>query len=502
MSSTQDISSRRLGFHYYPDTLHYQVQDLEQWVPELLRMGASWLTMLAPLERAIPEYFITGLVENGIQPVLHFQMPVRVHSSMDTIHLLLRQYARWGVQWVSFFDTPNSRRSWAVSDWAQSDLVERFLDLFLPLAAAAVDEGLTPVLAPLEPGGDYWDLSFLQSSLQGLKRRAPNGLLERLALSAYAWTKGRSLDWGIGGPERWTGTRPYHPAAEGEDHLGFRIFDWYNSIARQELGGELPLLLLRAGSLPSDAIDPQTGRPDLNAHAQTNLVIAQALEAGPENDPGAIPANVICCCLWLLCAEANSPHAGEAWFGTGDDPLPVVNAFYRWGARRALVRLETGDQAPDEAPVEENAPLEHPSQAPEAEVDTVGEEPSKAEQTQPPAIVEDKTPLEESSPKRPTVLGKFLQDDQSPSADGRAISHYVLLPLYAWGAAEWDVASIQPLLEDSHPTIGFSLEEARLAARVTVVGGAGAISDEALEMLRANGCKVERVLEDGTLVAP
>ncbi len=81
------------------------------------------------------------------------------------------------------------------------------------------------------------------------------------------------------------------------------------------------------------------------------------------------------------------------------------------------------------------------------------------------------------------------------------ISHYVLLPVYAWGAADWDLEVIQPLLQESHPTVGFSLTEARLAARVTVVGGNGAISAEALDMLRASGCKVERVMDDGTLIA-
>jgi hypothetical protein len=77
----------------------------------------------------------------------------------------------------------------------------------------------------------------------------------------------------------------------------------------------------------------------------------------------------------------------------------------------------------------------------------------------------------------------------------------VLLPLYAWGAANWDLALVEPLLQESHPAIGFSLAEARLARRVTVVGAEGAVSEEALGMLRNSGCQVERLLEDGTLVA-
>ena len=77
----------------------------------------------------------------------------------------------------------------------------------------------------------------------------------------------------------------------------------------------------------------------------------------------------------------------------------------------------------------------------------------------------------------------------------------MLLPLYAWGAANWDLALIEPMLSASHPTIGFSLAEAQHAARVTVVGGEGAVSVDAIEMLRRSGCQVERILDDGTLIA-
>ncbi len=57
--------------------------------------------------------------------------------------------------------------------WARQDLVERFLDRFLPVAAAAIEEGINPILPPLEPGGSYWDTSFLQSMLTSLVRRGP-----------------------------------------------------------------------------------------------------------------------------------------------------------------------------------------------------------------------------------------------------------------------------------------------------------------------------------------
>ncbi len=88
-----------------------------------------------------------------------------------------------------------------------------------------------------------------------------------------------------------------------------------------------------------------------------------------------------------------------------------------------------------------------------------------------------------------------------PSQDMTPISHYVLLPLYAWGMADWDMDLILPLLQEAHPTIGFSLAEARMAQRVTVVGGKEAISEKAIETLHQAGCIVERLASDGTLVA-
>ena len=53
----------RLGFHYFPDTLHYQNSDLNKWLPILQELGASWITLIAPIQRAIPESFLKGLID-------------------------------------------------------------------------------------------------------------------------------------------------------------------------------------------------------------------------------------------------------------------------------------------------------------------------------------------------------------------------------------------------------------------------------------------------------
>jgi hypothetical protein len=49
--------------------------------------------------------------------------------------------------------------------------------------------------------------------------------------------------------------------------------------------------------------------------------------------------------------------------------------------------------------------------------------------------------------------------------------------------------------------IGFSLNYAVLAERVTVVGDTDQFPEKALENLRSAGCRVERISGDGTSIA-
>jgi hypothetical protein len=132
-------SASRVGIHYFPDTLHYRDQDLQTWLPELVSLGVHWITLIAPVERAIPEDFLRGLIGAGIEPILHFPLPIDLRASdtqgghdftnelTSSFTVLFSNYARWGVHYVVLFDRPNVRRSWPASAWTQDDLVDRFL---------------------------------------------------------------------------------------------------------------------------------------------------------------------------------------------------------------------------------------------------------------------------------------------------------------------------------------------------------------------------------------
>lgn len=443
----------RIGFHYYPDALHYRTSDLQTWLPELKSMGASWLVLQSPPDRAIPEPFIAGLLEAEIEPIVQFNFPLASPPDPDELRTLFSSYERWGVRAILLFDRPNARSSWPASGWTQKDLVNRFLDVYLPFANLAYYAGLVPVLPPLEPGGSYWDTAFLRSTLELLAKRREIQLLQNLVISAYAWSGGHSLNWGAGGPERWPNTRPYFSTPNEPDQRGFRIFDWYNAIARVTLGRTLPIILFGAG-IPADPLRLQAEPIDPESHSAVNLAIARLLAGETPADPinkeeklEPVPNEVIACNFWLLATGPNSPYQPQAWFQEDGRRLPAVLNLREWRSQAK------GKNQP---------------------VPTNG---------------------------KPTQKVEVLTAKNHWPSGYRPIRHYLLLPIYENGVAEWQLQAIQPFVKKYNPTVGFSPAEAALASRVTIVGDAATFPEEMLERLRNSGCIVERVSGDGTSIA-
>ena len=447
----------RLGFHYFPDTNHYRQTDLQTWLPILSSLGTSWLTLQAPLDRAIPEYFLSSIISEGIEPILHLPFSLHDPPQPKEMVLLFSTYARWGVHYLVMFDRPNSRDAWPTAAWVQNELVERFLDRFIPTAREALKCGLTPVFPPLQPGGDYWDTTFLQAALQGLRRRNHRDLVENLVLSAYCPAGDRPLNWGAGGPERWPGARPYYTPPNQQDQIGLRIFDWYLTISQAVLGKPAPLILFGAGSYPSSTASGNSATREEGFHAGRNLAIIQSLLDTPkgitsqrgsrQEHPGLVPDQVLACNFWLLSTAPEGPHLAQAWFKPGGQTLSIVQNLRQWLAESA-----SADQ-----------------------------------------ILAGLDPAETTSPD--AAASQSSQDLK------HAIAHYLLLPLFDWGVSDWYLDAIRPFVKKYHPTIGFSIEEAAHAARVTVVGSRQLIPDSLINRLRASGCKVERIDGDGTSIA-
>lgn len=431
-------NASRLGVHYFADSEHYSSNDLKRWLPKLQSLGIGWLTLRAPLTHAIPESFMAALREAEIQAIVHLPFSLKNPPSVEELKPLLTAYAQWGVRQVVLFDHPNLRSEWPDMGWTQRGLVERFLEIFLPLAQASIEAGIEPVFPPLEPGGDYWDTAFLRAALEEILERGEELILEHLHLGAYAWTDGKTLDWGAGGPEHWPATMPYATPKDSQDQRGFRIFDWYNAISRATVGESLPIILLAAGAQAEDAADA-------NAYARQVLDMARLMAApiASEEEPGWnwVPANVLACNFWLLAAGEGQPMAHLAWFDETGKPNPVAMQWLAWSRERLASSKAKVQTSPIAAPKAVNQP--------------------KA-----------------------------------------SIEHYLLLPRYEWGIAEWHLDAIKPFVLEHKPTVGYSLEEASQAGRVTVVGNAQNYSDEIILRLRQAGCEVERFTGNGTGIAP
>lgn len=340
---SQFPATGRLAIHYFPDTVHYREVDLQTWLPELSSLGITWVILEAETDRAIPEPFITGLISARIRPVLRFRLNNEQLPLTADLNTLLDVYARWGVREAIFFDRPNDRSAWPAAAWAQQDLVERFLDRFIPVAESAFSTGITPIFPPLQPGGSYWDTAFLRTSLQSMIRRKQEKLVNSMALSAYAWTYGRPLDWGAGGPDAWPHAKPYTTPEGSQDQQGFRIFDWYQAMVRSILRTSMPIFLLQAGA-------PAPGLPNSTSISPENevekaITISRLLsgeEIGDESKSLAnpsIPPEVVCGAFWLLAAPEGSPSEQFAWYDADGKARPQVETLRACRARARVTQL-------------------------------------------------------------------------------------------------------------------------------------------------------------------
>lgn len=429
---SQRLISSRIGFHYFQDTAHYTNRDLNIWLPKLTQLSAKWIILRSDYNRAIPEQFLSGLINSGITPIVHMPLPLPNTPAANDLKAIFEAYSRWGVKQVILFDKPNSLESWSASGWSQQDLVERFVDKFLPTALAVTQSGMTPVFPPLQPGGNYWDLSFLRQSLQSILRRGQSNLIKQMALSAYANTFNHELEWGMGGPEKWPNSKPYTKNDLSQDQCGFYNFEWVQAIAKPICEWEMPVILLGAGIKASG----KGYSPEI--HAEIMQYILERLNGIPENK--AIPSYVQCCNFFTLTAEPGSEEFSQAWFKPNEEDLPIVK----------MLSLE-----PDaiEAPV-------------------VSSE----------------------------LGSKTLRQFENNYPD-HPIEHYLLLPQYEWGVADFHLEVTRPFIQKHHPTVGFSTREAFLAKQVTVVGGESSFAEELLTEMRENGSIVERIYGDGTSIA-
>lgn len=308
----------RLGFHYFPDTIHYGTKDLQLWLPELIQMNVGWLVLKSPTNYAIPEEFIKSLIQNNIQPVIHFDVEINTPVKPNDLKVILHAYARWGVRYVVFFNSPNLKTSWAQGTWSQEDPVERFLDRFLPFARTAEQVGLISVFPPLQPGGDYWDTTFLKKMLASIQKRKSIESVTNLHIAVSAQTFNKPLDWGHGATTQWQSPSPYMNPGNSQDHIGFRTCEWYTEIIQNALGITPKIMLFWYGS--SDHLNIDSSKYESSFHELVELAQAVPSLSDEPNGPAVLGENIIACNFWLLSSSKKMRQSKFAWFSENAKP--------------------------------------------------------------------------------------------------------------------------------------------------------------------------------------
>jgi len=240
---------QNFGFSYFTSPKFKVNIVVHEWLSQLRQLGASSLIIRADFDKAIPEDVFVIAQKNGLSPIVHFNNELPLARKLNDVIFLLNVYAKWGCSKVILGDKPNNKSAWPTFGWHYENLVDHFLDRFIPLASHAIKIGIDPVFPPLQPGGDYWDTAFMDLALSGLKRRRLDEILSNLTLSSYGYTFNRPLSWGRGGPERWSVSRPYNTPDGQEDQLGFHNFNWVQAVSQRILGEALPVMILDAGNI-------------------------------------------------------------------------------------------------------------------------------------------------------------------------------------------------------------------------------------------------------------
>ena len=435
INNNHEILRSRIGFHYFPDHLHYRLEDLERWIPILKELEAAWLILQGEEIRAIPEEFIRGLFAEGIEPIIHFPLDLSKSIPLEQLQPILTAYAKWGVQHVIFFERPNLQSSWGIQRWSQPNIVAAFVDHFLPLSQLAVNLGLTPFFPPLEPGGQYWDTVFLQQALEEMQQRGAENVLANMGLSAYAWTWNRSLDWGAGGAERWPHTKPYRIPPDSQDQRSLRTYEWYQEIARKTAGNNLPIILLQAG-LPNRPNQKNDIQGNQVASEDSILKIFRLLKNENVTEQSATTAflqaigeEVLCGNFYLLACNHSSPLYPFAWFGENGEQTRITSQI--------LNRTKT------------------------SQINNLAD--------------------------------KDLFFTPKSTDDSFSIARYLYFPSLDHFMENEQRMEVQEYLIKYQPTIGFSLKEASHAAIVDIAAEEDQIPDGILEALRQSGCSVRRL---------
>jgi len=327
-----------IGFHYYPDELHYRSTDIEYWLPELHNLGANWLTLVSSTNRSIPENFLSPLIQSGIEPIIHIKTDYIEPLDIDVLQSTLQAYANWGVKYICAFDCPNMRTSWKPGSFQQKRLAERFVDCWTPIAKLQIDTGLPVTLTPLYQGGIYWDTSFLSAVLETIVERQHQAIIDNLVLGIYSFAGSHAADWGRGGNKAWPASQPYRTPPGSQDQTGFWSFDWYAEIMEKVIGHIRPMLMIAGGARRTEIDNRTNQQKDTAWHTTCNISIANAMLSKH------LPDYLLNVNFWLLCADSDHPYSNDAWLPHEGDKTPAAQELQNMITKTHPSMMTTGKE--------------------------------------------------------------------------------------------------------------------------------------------------------------
>jgi len=404
-----------IGFQYFTSQDYFINQQLNSWLPSLRRIGATAVVFSAGFDFAVPEDVIQCAINNQLKPIVHFTTTLPTAQYFGEISYLFDLYKKWGVESVILGDKPNIRDSWGMVEWHHEDLVNQFLNRFVPLAQHSVEVGLPPVFPPLQPGGEFWDTAFLELALEGLIKRQVLDVLDDLMLSSYGYTFNKPLTWGRGGPERWSISKPYSTPEGQEDQLGFYNFEWMQVVSQKVTRKNLPVMILDAGS---------PGKGNSENYLESVNKILNACQKGQSNggrigDELEINGSVASCVFSLDTLEKS--HDGK---------LDISTLEKIFGHHSVQEKI-----------------------------------------------------------------------DVSHDSNKKLLHHYLLLPKHESGVSDVVLNKVRPFIKKYQPTIGFSLDEASLAQKVSIFPDPLLFTTTEINQLRSTGCVVQVLPESGIDIA-
>jgi hypothetical protein len=296
-----------IGFHWFPDTKHYEKAHLKRFGAELKALGASWLVAHSGISETLPEHFVKELRDRNVEPIVHLRTPFVAPVDQSELGKSARQHAKLGVQYILLYDSPNMQGEWA--KWPAANVADAFMDFALPgLETMAQVDGLIPLFPPLRPGGDVNDRLFLDRCLGILAARGSEGLKGKLALAIQNDPGNKPLTWGRGAGEAWPASIPGHCPEGSEDHTGYCLYEWYQEIAQKRLGRSVIMAAVRNGPTVGDRSHPAYPPVDASRHAILASEMAQSLM------DSQAPYYLLNTAFWLLAAEDGDPFAAHRWY--------------------------------------------------------------------------------------------------------------------------------------------------------------------------------------------